>query len=195
MCLGAPVPRSPELWRLVREAASGRVINAYSARDGLLVGAASLWAVGNLAGLRPVGMDAAPPLRAAEAPPPAPQAPQLTPQAPPAPSAALRKLFSGLFKPSGKKGGADAGGGGGAGEGEGGGASSDDEGPLLVPYEADDGAIDLSLQQNWGESKLPASQRLTRWWHGVENVDLSAHVQSHVDWERKLDIILKTLGV
>ena len=88
------------------------------------------------------------------------------------------------------------GGGGGAGQGEAGGASSDDDGPLLVvPYEADDGAVDLSLQQNWGESKLPASQRLTRWWHGVENVDMSAHVQSHVDWERKLDIIIKMLGV
>jgi hypothetical protein len=43
--------------------------------------------------------------------------------------------------------------------------------------------------------ELPPSARATLWWHGIENVDLGAHVKAHVDWERKLDVIMKKLGV
>ena len=200
VCLGAPVARRAHEWRTVREACSGRVVNGYSVHDSLLRGAAGFWAIADPAGLWPVGQAAAEGAAARR------REEERAARAASAAAAAAAARSSGavVASPWGwVRGLAGGGAGGGAGSGSGGGsgeadsaASSDDEHGATGLYdraEADRPADEA--EANWAVVELPPSAGATLWWHGVENVDLSAHVKAHVDWERKLDVIMKKLGV
>ena len=73
---------------------------------------------------------------------------------------------------------------------------------LVNPGAMDPGAMDptdniysAGLDVSTQMQERPTVSSLTSWWCGVESVDLSVLIGSHVHYERRLHVILQMLGV